>query len=142
MRLLRSLSCLFVTIMRSDVSSASDRTSQTKQSASCIKIKNINVRRYSYKQSVLIIVRFLIKIEIYLRGLVKIPNIEFHGNPSNGSRAVPYQQKEERTDMASRSCLRERLIKSVLKKLATIYDLLSIPQNMVYLWGCEHRNEI
>ena len=58
----------------------------------------------------------------------KIPNIEFHGNPSNGSRAIPYQQKEERTDMATltvtlRSCLQMRLIKPVLQKLATIYDL-------------------
>jgi len=59
----------------------------------------------------------------------KIPNIEFHGNPYNGSRVITYQQKEEQTDMAVlkvalRSCLRMRLVKSVLQKLATIYDLL------------------
>ena len=87
-----NLACLFVTIRRSDVSSASDRTSQTKQSASCKKIKNVKVRRYSCKESV-IIIRFLRKIEICLRGLVKIPNIDFQGNPSNGSHACLIMRK-------------------------------------------------
>jgi hypothetical protein len=38
------LGCLFVTFRRSEISSASNHTSQTKQSASFIKISNVHVR--------------------------------------------------------------------------------------------------
>jgi hypothetical protein len=73
--------------------------------------------------------------------------MEFHGNPSKWKPrcSIPTEEGTERygdTKVALRSCLRTRLIKSVLKKLATIYDLLSVPQNMVYLWGREHHKEI
>jgi len=39
------------------------------------------------------------KLEFSRQFFEKYPNIEFHENPSSGSRVVPYGQTDGRTDM-------------------------------------------
>jgi len=40
------------------------------------------------------------KIEFLRQIFAKYPNIKFHENPSNGSRAVPFGRTDRRRDMA------------------------------------------
>jgi hypothetical protein len=51
-----------------------------------------------------ILVQSVIKNRICRQGLVKIPPTKFHGNPPSESRAVPDQQREERTDGETKKC--------------------------------------
>ena len=44
---------------------------------------------------------FLMKLGFSRQILEKSPNIKFHGNPSSGSRVVPYGRTDGRTDMTA-----------------------------------------